>query len=91
MKLLIKNIYKICLITIGVNKMKIVVFTCSTGGGHNACAKYIKEEFNLNGIECDIKDYFELVGDKASNVAEKLYLDSTKGKGSIFGGVYKLG
>ncbi|MFR5856404.1 MAG: MGDG synthase family glycosyltransferase [Bacilli bacterium] len=71
--------------------MKIVVFTCSTGGGHNACAKYIKEEFNLNGIECDIKDYFELVGDKASNVAEKLYLDSTKGKGSIFGGVYKLG
>ena len=71
--------------------MKIVVFTCSTGGGHNACAKYIKEEFNLNGIECDVKDYFELIGPKASSMAEKLYLDSTKGKGSIFGGVYKLG
>ena len=71
--------------------MKIVVFTCSTGGGHNACAKYIKEEFNLNGIECDVKDYFELIGPKASSMAEKIYLDSTKGKGSIFGGVYKLG
>lgn len=71
--------------------MKIVVFTCSTGGGHNACARYIKEEFILNGIECDVKDYFELVGDKASGMAEKLYLDTTKGKGSIFGGMYKLG
>ena len=71
--------------------MKIVVFTCSTGGGHNSCAKYIASEFNKNGVICDIKDYMELAGEKASKRAEKLYLGSTKGKGNIFKTVYKLG
>lgn len=71
--------------------MKVVVLTCSTGGGHNACANYIKEEFLARGIPCFVKDYMELVGKNASNVAEKMYLDSTKGKGKVFGSVYKLG
>lgn len=71
--------------------MKIVVFTCSTGGGHNSCAKYIASEFNKNGISCDVKDYMQLAGEKASKRAEKLYLGSTKGKGNIFKTVYKLG
>lgn len=71
--------------------MKVVVFTCSTGGGHNACANYIKEEFISRGISCDVKDYMELVGKNASGLAEKIYLDSTKGQGKVFGSVYKLG
>lgn len=71
--------------------MKIVVFSCKTGGGHNACANYIKEEFRENGIECDVVDYFDLVGENASKIAEKIYLDSTKGNGKVFGSVYKLG
>lgn len=71
--------------------MKIVVFTCSTGGGHNACANYIKEEFNRCGVFCDVQNYFDLVGKNASNVAEKVYLGSTKGNGFAFGSVYKLG
>ena len=71
--------------------MKIVVFSCKTGGGHNACANYIKEEFKENGIECDVVDYFDLVGENASKIAEKIYLDSTKGNGKVFGSVYKLG
>lgn len=71
--------------------MKIVVFTCSTGGGHNSCAKYIASEFNKNGVSCDVKDYMKLAGEKASKRAEKLYLGSTKGKGNIFKTVYKLG
>ena len=71
--------------------MKVVVFTCSTGSGHNACARYIKQEFDDFGITCDIQDYLKLVGDNAAKIIEKLYLDSTKGNGNIFGGVYKLG
>lgn len=71
--------------------MKLVVFSCKTGGGHNACANYIKEEFLNVGIDCDVVDYFDLVGKNASDIAEKIYLDSTKGNGKIFGSVYKLG
>lgn len=71
--------------------MKILVLTCSTGGGHNSCARYIKEEFESRNITCDYKDYMEIIGSKASQIAEKVYLDSTKNNGFIFKGVYKLG
>lgn len=71
--------------------MKVLVLTCSTGGGHNACARYIKEEFNDNNIECDVQDYMNIIGPKASKIAEKIYLDSTRNNGLIFKGVYKLG
>ena len=71
--------------------MKILVLSCSTGGGHNSCAKYIKSEFNLNNIECDFVDYFSIIDKKLSKRIEKLYLKSTSGKGKIFKSVYKLG
>ena len=71
--------------------MKVVVFTCSTGGGHNSCARYIASEFKKYGITCDVKDYMQLAGEKASKRAEELYLGSTKGKGNIFKTIYKLG
>lgn len=71
--------------------MKILVLSCSTGGGHNACAKYIVEEFRKNNILCDFKDYFDIIGPKASKRAETLYLNTTKGNGKLFKGIYKLG
>ena len=71
--------------------MKVLVLSCSTGGGHNSCGKYIKSEFDLNNIECDFVDYFSVLGNKLSKRIEKLYLKSTSGKGKIFEGVYKLG
>ncbi len=71
--------------------MKVLVLSCSTGGGHNACAKYIVSEFKKNNIECDFQNYLDLVGEKTASLIEKLYLDSTKGNGAIFKGVYKIG
>lgn len=71
--------------------MKVLVLSCSTGGGHNSCGKYIKEEFNLNNIECDFVDYFSILGNKLSKKIEKIYLKSTSGTGKIFKSVYKLG
>lgn len=71
--------------------MKVLVLSCSTGGGHNSCAKYITEEFQDNNIECHFQDYLELIGEKRASLVEKLYLDSTRGNGNVFKGVYKLG
>ena len=64
--------------------MKVLVLSCSTGGGHNACAHYITEEFKAHKIACDYVNYLELIGDKTAKIVEKLYLDSTKGKGNVF-------
>ncbi len=71
--------------------MKILILSCSTGGGHNSCGKYIKDEFNSKGIVCDFVDYFSILGTKLSRRIEKLYLKSVSGKGRIFKNVYKLG
>lgn len=71
--------------------MKVLVLTCSTGEGHNSCAKYIKEEFDDAKITCDVRDYMDFAGSNASHIAEKIYLDSTKGKGNVFKNIYKLG
>lgn len=71
--------------------MKILVLSCSTGGGHNACGHYIEEEFKKNNIICDFADYFDILGPKAKERSEKIYLGSTKGNGNLFKLAYKIG
>ena len=71
--------------------MKVLILSCSTGGGHNACGKYIASELKANAIECDFVDYFSILGNKLSKEIEKIYLKSLTGHGNIFKEIYKLG
>ena len=71
--------------------MKVVIFSCSTGGGHNSCARYIEDELRKNNIEADFVDYLSLVGEKQARRAENMYLKSVSGNGKIFKSVYKIG
>ena len=41
--------------------MKVLILSCSTGGGHNACGHYIEEELKDNNIECEFRDFFDIV------------------------------
>ena len=71
--------------------MKILILSCSTGGGHNSCARYVEEELKENNISCEFKDFFDIVNVKGKNLSEKLYLSSLGFNGDIFKNVYKLG
>ncbi len=71
--------------------MKVLILSCSTGGGHNACAKYIKEQLTLNNISCNLINYLDVVNKKTADMIEKMYLTSTKKNGNLFKNVYKLG
>lgn len=71
--------------------MKILILSCSTGGGHNACGHYIEKEFSEYNIKCDFVDYFDILGPNAKRHSEKIYLNTTKGNGSLFKIAYKLG
>lgn len=71
--------------------MKILILSCSTGGGHNTCANYILEELKSNNIECIFKDYYDIVNEKNKAFAEELYLKSLGANGNIFKTIYKLG
>lgn len=71
--------------------MKVLVLSCSTGGGHNACAKYIEEELRDNGIEAIYKDFYDIVNTSAKELSSKIYLSTVSGNGEVFKNVYKLG
>ena len=63
--------------------MKVLLLSCSTGGGHNSCAHYIEEELKANNIECIFKDFYDIVNINAKELSSKLYLASLKGNGKI--------
>ncbi len=71
--------------------MRVLVLSCSTGGGHNACGHYIENEFKENNVICDFVDYFDILGPKAKEASEKIYLESVRGNGSVFKLAYRLG
>ena len=71
--------------------MKVLVLSCSTGGGHNSCARYIKEEFDSFNIECDFYDFFDLINSKAKEMSSKVYLFTLNNDGKIFKNFYKIG
>lgn len=41
--------------------MRVLILSCSTGGGHNSCAKAIAKSFELRGHSCDIVDSLSFV------------------------------
>lgn len=71
--------------------MKILLLSCSTGGGHNSCARYIEEELKVNNIDCEFKDFYDIVNEKAKGLSEKIYLKSLGNEGKIFKNIYKMG
>ena len=71
--------------------MKVLVLSCNTGGGHNSCGKYIREELILNKIECDFKNYFEIVNLSKTDFTNKLYVKSIGKNGGLFKYVYQIG
>ena len=71
--------------------MKVLVLSCNTGGGHNSCGKYICEELESNNIECDFKNYFEIVHLSKKDFSNRIYVKSIGKKGGIFKYIYQIG
>lgn len=48
--------------------MRILILSCNTGGGHNACAGALQEAFSSHGCQCDIADALHFISDKVSKI-----------------------
>ena len=46
--------------------MRVLILSCDTGGGHNACARAIQEAFLECGCLCDVADSGQFVSEKLS-------------------------
>lgn len=71
--------------------MKVLILSCSTGGGHNSCAHYILEELTSNNIAATYRDFYDIVNTNAKELSSKIYLSTVGNSGKVFKNVYKLG
>lgn len=72
-------------------KMKVLILSCNTGGGHNSAAKAIAEEVKRQGDQAVVLDYLSLAGGATSKIVANLYIELVKRLPSLFGVVYNIG
>ena len=51
--------------------MNILILTCNTGGGHNAVAAALTEEFRRRGADCTVLDGLSFISQKASKFVSR--------------------
>ena len=71
--------------------MKILILSCSTGGGHNAAGKAVKEQLEKKGHEAVMLDPFSLKSDKTASKVGNAYLLAAGKAPGFFGFIYKIG
>ncbi len=75
--------------------MKVLILSNGTGGGHNAAANALKEEFIHQGHDAVMMDPFSLKGRTSgkltSNFVNKTYTKAVQKVPHVFGFFYKLG
>lgn len=71
--------------------MKILILSCSTGGGHNAAGKALKERLEYEGHEAVMLDPFSLSGERTAKTIGNAYVFIAKHVPGFFGFLYKLG
>ncbi len=70
--------------------MRTLIISCTTGEGHNSCAKAIKEVYNANNEVCEIVDGLSFISKGLSRFAEKGHILLYRHFPKIFDLGYKL-
>lgn len=70
--------------------MKVLVLSCSTGGGHNSAAKAVKEAFENSGDECELIDMHSLINKKRTKQAARIYSFIVLRLSWLFGAAYSV-
>lgn len=71
--------------------MKVLILSCSTGGGHNSAAFAVAEEIRAHGDEAVVLDYLRLAGKNVSSIVGNTYIQIVKKVPLLFGVLYRLG
>lgn len=73
-----------------VNRMRVLILSCNTGGGHNSASEAIREYIALKGGQADLIDIMSLAGKKASRAVGGAYVGIVKHAPHVFGAAYWL-
>lgn len=70
--------------------MKGLIFSITTGQGHNQTAKVIAEGLRENGIDCEYMDVYEYINPYLADAVSRIYLMSSKNIPKIYGTGYRM-
>ena len=71
--------------------MKILLLSCSTGEGHNSCARAIQEELERREIQVEFLDMLQMFGDQGPLSFDKILNKISSKTPEIFGMMYHAG
>lgn len=71
--------------------MNILLLSCKTGGGHDACANALKEQFEQMGHSAFVFDYLQLAGEKVARRVANTYVKTVQKAPKLFGAAYRIG
>lgn len=91
---LFENLF--CCDNIGLNSkreknMKVLILSCNLGEGHNSAAKAIKEQFDKQGIYCEIQNSIAFLSKKVSDLIGKIYVYLALNTPNVYGNMYNSG
>lgn len=71
--------------------MKVLLLSCSTGEGHNHCARAVRQQLERMGVETDFFDMLHLFGAPGPINVEQLLNEISTRAPNLFGLMYKTG
>ena len=71
--------------------MDALIMSCSTGGGHNAAARAIKEEMTRRGHNAVLLDPYKLAGGNLDRKVANGYVKIAQRTPRLFGAIYGIG
>ena len=71
--------------------MDALILSCSTGGGHNAAGRAIKEELERRGHNVVMFDPYTLYSGTLSGIISNLYINIAQKTPHLFGLIYSIG
>ncbi len=70
--------------------MKVLILTCSTGGGHNSAASAICEYFEKNGCECDTVNALDFLPKARAELISRGHVLAYKYTPKLYGMGYRI-
>lgn len=71
--------------------MEVLLLSCGTGGGHNAAAEAVREEFQRRGCGVTMLNPLSLCGEKLAQRVDHAYIDLAQTAPGGFGAIYAIG
>ena len=69
--------------------LKILILSCSCGGGHDSAGRAVRDEFLREGDECEFRDVLSFFSRHYSKLICNSYVELVKTAPDIFGKVYE--